>query len=112
VLQKERRLIVDAVYNLRDGLPSQYVSAIQPSKHWLWAGTFRGLARLPIASGGKVEAFGAANGLRHPGIGTLAEDIEGNLWIGTMGGGASSSPQAVSQLMAWRTVSLFCRSRA
>jgi ligand-binding sensor domain-containing protein/signal transduction histidine kinase len=87
--RKHGRSFVDSVYKLSDGLPDGYVTAIHASSEWLWAGTANGLLRLPVTSGGNVQVFGTANGLRHPSVESLEEDQQGNIWIGTMGGGAS-----------------------
>ncbi len=83
------RSFVDRVYRPSDGLRDAYVTAIYANSEWLWAGTANGLLRIPVTSVGNVQVFGTANGLRHPGVESLEEDQQGNIWIGTMGGGAS-----------------------
>ncbi len=87
--RRHARAVVDRVYKLADGLPDDWVRAVHPAGEWLWAGTVNGLVRLPLAAGKSLQVFRQANGLGHPSIEGLAEDQEGNLWIGSMGGGAS-----------------------
>jgi ligand-binding sensor domain-containing protein/two-component sensor histidine kinase len=86
--EKDGRADVDRIYRLSEGLSDDWVRVVYPTGEWLWAGTVNGLVRLPVA-GGDLQVFGTAHGLRHPSIESLTEDREGNLWIGTMGGGAS-----------------------
>jgi signal transduction histidine kinase/CheY-like chemotaxis protein/ligand-binding sensor domain-containing protein len=45
----------------------------------------RGVRR--VYPDGKIEEYGVAEGLEHPRISKLQADREGNLWIGTYGGG-------------------------
>jgi ligand-binding sensor domain-containing protein/signal transduction histidine kinase len=69
------------------GLPQNTINAIvQTHDGYLWLGTQGGLARF---DGVRFTVFGLTDGL--PGIQVLAlhEDKEGDLWIGTTGGGLS-----------------------
>ncbi|MDX1547382.1 MAG: response regulator, partial [Rhodothermales bacterium] len=55
----------------------------------LWAGTRDGLYRL---AGGHATHYTKANGLPGPDVWALHQDREGNLWIGTNGGGIAKFP--------------------
>ena len=70
-----------------DGLPNGTVNAILVSKGRWILGTDDGIA---VVSGGKVRAYGLGNGLTDRNVGTLAEDREGNVWLGTPGWGGAA----------------------
>jgi ligand-binding sensor domain-containing protein/signal transduction histidine kinase len=88
-VRKPGRAVLARVYTRRNGLPDNYVAGVHASGEWLWAGTLKGLVRVPVASTGGLQVFGPANGLRRFEISSFTEDLQGNLWIGTMDGGAS-----------------------
>jgi signal transduction histidine kinase/ligand-binding sensor domain-containing protein len=50
----------------------------------LWLGTPHGLVRI---EGDKIERFSTREGLSHEYVSAILEDRDGNLWIGTGGGG-------------------------
>ncbi|HSE37902.1 MAG TPA: two-component regulator propeller domain-containing protein [Blastocatellia bacterium] len=85
------------VYTTRDGLASDAVfSLFQTSDGRLWAGVggrlvsrTGGLSEfLPDANGGRFRTYAVANGLSDLDISTMAEDRDGNLWLGTETTGA------------------------
>jgi PAS domain S-box-containing protein len=53
---------------------------IEDSRGALWFGTETGLFRL---QGGRMSSYGRDDGLAGPIVGSLLEDREGNLWVGT-----------------------------
>lgn len=74
-------------WQVDEGLPDDNVQAIvQTRDRYLWVGTSKGLARF---DGVSFTTFTPQNTpeLRSAGVTSLCEDIEGNLWIGTDGGG-------------------------
>jgi diguanylate cyclase (GGDEF)-like protein len=97
-----RKGAVVRVITTRDGLPSDFVRTLRRDRDGsLWIGTDGGLARIhgaPAALGHRnaaneidgrgleIETLGDADGLPRPSILSLAEDREGNIWIGTTGG--------------------------
>jgi ligand-binding sensor domain-containing protein/signal transduction histidine kinase len=87
--QRAERAAVDRLYTTKNGLPNDYVFSLLPSGSWVWAGTMNGLVRFQIAGRDTVKVFGPASGLRHPNVEALEKDGQNNIWIGTMGGGAS-----------------------
>jgi ligand-binding sensor domain-containing protein len=52
----------------------------------VWVGTERGLSKLAPASGKTFQGYTPANNLSDVAIHSLAEDHDGNLWIGTEAG--------------------------
>ena len=63
-------------------------SLLQSSTGIIWAGTSSGLAEyIPGPGQSKFELYDASNGVSGGQIETLAEDRDGNLWIGSDGGG-------------------------
>jgi ligand-binding sensor domain-containing protein/signal transduction histidine kinase len=72
-------------WQTEDGLPGNTVSSIvQTQDGYLWVGTFGGLARF---DGIRFETFGEDAGLKNERILCLCADREGNLWVGSEGGG-------------------------
>jgi diguanylate cyclase (GGDEF)-like protein len=67
------------------GLPSSVVRSLVPTSDGaLWVGTeAAGLLRFDQ---GTWRRYGAAEGLAHPGVTSLAASPEGDLWVGTLGG--------------------------
>lgn len=75
------------VWTTEQGLPQNTVSTIlQTRDGYLWLGTFDGLARF---DGLRFTVFTSGNTaeLKNSNIRALCEDRQGNLWIGTNGGG-------------------------
>jgi signal transduction histidine kinase/ligand-binding sensor domain-containing protein len=67
--------------------PGQEISALlQGTTDDLWIGSTAGLIKY---KDGQQTEYTTANGLSGSNIRTLGEDRDGNLWIGTQGGGAS-----------------------
>lgn len=79
-------------YNLEtfttsDGLPQNSVEAIlQSSDHYLWLGTQEGIAKF---DGYQFQVFNKKNtkAIKHNYFSTIFEDSQGNIWLGTIGGG-------------------------
>jgi PAS domain S-box-containing protein len=66
------------------GVPNApFRTLLQDSRGAMWIGTDRGLVRL---HGGAVSTMGHADGLAGPIVGSIFEDREGNLWVGTFMG--------------------------
>ena len=51
----------------------------------LWVGSERGLTCLD-SDGRRLAAYGEADGLPNPNVGSITEDASGNIWAGTFGG--------------------------
>jgi signal transduction histidine kinase/ligand-binding sensor domain-containing protein len=67
------------------GIPGPIVSILEDKDGVLWASCWgKGLYRI---QGGRVDHWSSAQGLPDDSIRTLAEDNEGNLWIGMRSGG-------------------------
>ncbi len=56
---------------------------------YLWIGTSKGLIRYDTTTADQVIVYGTSNGLLSDGIFSLMPDKEGNMWVGTYGGGLS-----------------------
>jgi ligand-binding sensor domain-containing protein/signal transduction histidine kinase len=84
------KLFIREAYTAPQTLPSNWVTRLfQSSDGQLWAATNRGLTRFAVRDGvTTVARFTTANGLIAPEQSALAEDADGNLWIGTLGRGA------------------------
>ncbi len=83
-LIKEKRFVV---YDIRDGLSSNIISAIiQDSKGNIWAGTRGGITKI---TGEHLQVYSTKNGCQSNEITSLAEDAEGNILIGTFDNGMS-----------------------
>lgn len=68
-----------------DGLSDDYTWAVLPASDGsLWVGSNRGLDQ---RKGGRVRSFQVADGLPHRRVIALEEDHDGNIWLGTYGGG-------------------------
>ena len=67
----------------REGLPQTRVHTLFESKNGdIWAGMFRALAQFPH-DGGPVRVWKRNDGLPGKSIISIAEDHDGNLWLGT-----------------------------
>jgi ligand-binding sensor domain-containing protein/two-component sensor histidine kinase len=94
--------IVARVFNEKDGLPGYVITSLfQSAEGVLWVGVFGGLSRLitnPVSSpinspnlGKGAAAFRSytkAQGVDDYGIWAVAQDLDGNLWLGTDSSGA------------------------
>ena len=70
-----------------DGKPDPFVNAIAPERgghDGVWVGTNRGVVLLNAAG---VEVITRSDGLSRDVVRSLLEDSDGNVWIGTSGGG-------------------------
>jgi ligand-binding sensor domain-containing protein/signal transduction histidine kinase len=83
------RKVVEAVFREKDGLGAAAVDALyQTTDGTLFVGTKMGLSA--AAPGTAVfSPYTASHGLPASGVAALAEDVAGNLWIGTDGSGAA-----------------------
>jgi diguanylate cyclase (GGDEF)-like protein len=73
-----------AAFERAAGLPDDAIISLEATKEGLYAGTEHGLARI---AGGTTTSFTTREGLSHPRVWSLRADSDGNLWIGTDGGG-------------------------
>ena len=84
--------IVDRIYNRKDGLLSESIfSLFRTSNGWLWLGTTLGLSEFspdPLPDGTHFINYTRAHGLSGAGITSVAEDQDGNLWVGSESSGA------------------------
>jgi diguanylate cyclase (GGDEF)-like protein len=69
-----------------DGLSDRHVMALAEGAEGLWIATERGGVDL-FADDRVARTIGPAQGLAHPRVWSLGADGDGNLWIGTDGGG-------------------------
>jgi signal transduction histidine kinase/ligand-binding sensor domain-containing protein len=83
------RPIVARVYTENDGLPTRWINQIfQASDGSLWAGSSQGLIKfIPTADSNdfRFRAYSQPHGLTSPAVSSLAEDRNGNLWVGNGG---------------------------
>src|ERR1044071_441236 len=72
-------------FGLEQGLPAHKVHCVLPASDGrLWVGTYKGAL---VRQDGKFQRIGTEEGLTHPMVMCLAEDIRsGDMWIGTMRG--------------------------
>ena len=85
------------VYRATDGQQTTWVYEIfETADGTLWIGTHRGILELLPGSGEErtLLAFSTRNGLAHHEITALAEDVAGNLWLGTSSAGAMKLARA------------------
>src|SRR5579872_2279654 len=78
---------VHNVWRTEEGLPQNSVQVVlQTQDGYLWMGTQEGLVRF---NGAEFKLFHKASvdAIKHNDIRALHEDRQGNLWIGTFGGG-------------------------
>jgi ligand-binding sensor domain-containing protein len=79
------------IYRAADGQLTTWIYQIfESSDGILWIGTHRGILELLPGPGEerRLLAFSTRNGLAHHEITALAEDVAGNLWLGTSNAGA------------------------
>src|SRR5262249_30122890 len=81
------RSIVAAHYTVKDGLASDRVFCLSESSDGtVWIGTSHGLSAMgltPGKNGVRIQTFTEANGLIRSAIGSVCEDRDHNLWLGT-----------------------------
>jgi signal transduction histidine kinase/ligand-binding sensor domain-containing protein len=74
-----------ATYGANDGLPDNISYDVKLGNDGtVWIGTRAGVARF---LDGKISSFMAVDGLSYDHVSTVLIDFEGNIWIGTDGGG-------------------------
>jgi ligand-binding sensor domain-containing protein/two-component sensor histidine kinase len=84
--------VVARVYTEKDGLPTRWINQIfQASDGSLWAGSNNGLIRFIKTGDGdfRFRAFAQPHGLTYQEVQSLADDGNGNLWLGISGGGVA-----------------------
>jgi ligand-binding sensor domain-containing protein/signal transduction histidine kinase len=83
------RAVVVRVYTSKDGLPTSWINQLfQASDGSLWAGSNKGLIEfIPTADGRdfRFRAYAQPHGLSYQEVGPVAEDRNGNLWVGVSG---------------------------
>lgn len=83
------RISVIRSYNTRTGLPTGWVYELfETSDRTFWAATNEGLIEFHPDKDASIRAYTTRNGLTYHEITTLAEDLSGNLWLGTSTAGA------------------------
>ena len=84
--------IVSALYTKKDGLLGENIYALfRASSGSLWLATTQGLSQFspdPLPGGGHFINYTREHGLKDTGLRSIAEDHDGNLWIGSESGGA------------------------
>lgn len=84
--------IVARLYTKKDGLLNENINGLfRTSSGWLWLATAFGLSEFspePLPDGGHFINYTREHGISDAGIRTIAEDHDGNLWIGSESGGA------------------------
>ena len=88
---KPGRNVVARVYSDKDGLSRWINQLFQASDGRLWAGSNVGLIQfMPTDSGEfRFRLYSEAHGLSYHEVASLAQDRNGNLWLGTLNGGAA-----------------------
>lgn len=83
--------IVERLYTKKDGLLHEGIfSLFRTSSGWLWMSTMLGLSEFSpeaLPDGGHFINYTRDHGLSDAGIRTIAEDHDGNLWLGSESGG-------------------------
>jgi len=84
--------IVERVYTKKDGLLNEGLfSLFRTSSGSLWMSTMMGISEFspdPLPDGGHFVNYTREHGLSDAGVRTIAEDHDGNLWLGSESGGA------------------------
>ena len=84
--------IVSRRYTKKDGMLTENINALfRTSTGWLWLGTTLGLSEFspdPLPGGGQFINYGREHGLSDTALRSIAEDHDGNLWLGSESGGA------------------------
>jgi ligand-binding sensor domain-containing protein/signal transduction histidine kinase len=83
--------IVERLYTKKDGLLNESIfSLFRTASGWLWISTMLGISEFspdPLPGGGHFINYSREHGLSDAGIRTIAEDHDGNLWLGSESGG-------------------------
>ncbi|HEU4833200.1 MAG TPA: two-component regulator propeller domain-containing protein, partial [Pyrinomonadaceae bacterium] len=80
--------IVARVYTTKDGLLSNGIFALYRTKSgWLWMATMLGISEFAPDAPFTFINYTREHGLSDAGIRTIAEDHDGNLWLGSESGG-------------------------
>ena len=89
---REGEPVVDRVYKKEDGLLGESIfDLFRGSNGELWLATPKGLSQFSLAAlpdGGHFINYTREHGLSDAGIRAIAEDRDGNLWLGSESGGA------------------------
>jgi ligand-binding sensor domain-containing protein len=89
---REGQSIVTEFYTKKDGLHGEIIySILRTSNGSLWIATLRGLSEFspePLTDGSHFINYTREHGFSDAGIRSIAEDRDGNLWLGTESGGA------------------------
>jgi ligand-binding sensor domain-containing protein/two-component sensor histidine kinase len=111
--------VVARVYTEKDGLPTRWINQIfQASDGSLWAGSNNGLIRFIKTEDGdfRFRAFAQPHGLTYQEVQSLADDRNGNLWLGMTGGGvaklASSGITAFTDADGFKSARAIFKDRA
>ncbi|HKG79307.1 MAG TPA: two-component regulator propeller domain-containing protein, partial [Pyrinomonadaceae bacterium] len=84
--------IVSRLYTKKDGMLSENINALfRTSTGSVWIATTLGLSQFspdPLPGGGHFINYTREHGLSDAGLTTIAEDHDGNLWLGSESGGA------------------------
>ena len=84
--------IVERIYTKKDGMQSDAINSLfRTSSGWLWMATTLGISEFSpnqLPAGGHFINYTREHGLSDAGIRTIAEDHDGNLWLGSESGGA------------------------
>jgi ligand-binding sensor domain-containing protein len=85
-------MCVARVYSAKDGLPGNWINQLfQAADGHIWAGSNAGLIEfIKTADGGdfRFRAYAQSEGLNYQEVESLAEDRNGNLWLGMKTSGA------------------------
>lgn len=79
-------------YGRAEGLPSEYVTDVHFWQDSVWVATFQGLGRL--LPSGRWQTIEVDHAIRNLPLESLATDSQGDLWLGTDGGGAARLPRS------------------
>jgi ligand-binding sensor domain-containing protein/two-component sensor histidine kinase len=83
------RIAVIRSYNTRTGLPTGWIYELfETSDRTFWAATNEGLMQFHPGKDESIQVYTTRNGLTYHEITALAEDLSGNLWLGTSTAGA------------------------
>lgn len=80
------QLDVVSTFTTKQGLPGDEIDSLLSSGEKIWVGTEAGLAELSQVQGAQEWRIKTYPTVLHAGLGGLAEDREGNLWMGTQFG--------------------------
>src|SRR5262249_44299214 len=94
------RTVVARAYSEKDGLPTRWIAQVlQASDGSLWAATNKGLIHFIPTDDGRdfrLAVYAEPNGLNSHDVQALAEDRNGNLWIGVATGAAKLARSGIT----------------